>query len=102
MEKYPLPEGVPEEALHDDARVARGHGLKFEVTKKAGRGQRWETVEAGLEDLVEAVSLAGGVETYESGVFVRHDGVGCFIYWTSLDADLLNSTVLHIQFDKSE
>lgn len=102
MTKYTLPEGVPEEALREDARVARERGLKFKVMKKAGRGQRWETIEAGLEDLVEAVSLAGSIETYESGVLVYNPRGGGMIYWTSLHTDLLNSPVLHYEPDFSE
>ena len=103
MAKHPLPEGVPEEALREDARVARERGLKFYVVRKARRGKRWEEVADGVEDLVEAVSLAGQIrDAYESGVFVNYEGVGGFIYWTSLHADLLSSSVLLSKFDRTE
>jgi hypothetical protein len=100
--KNPLPADVPEEALNEDARLARERGLKVDVTTKAGRGLRWEDVATDIEELAEAVAMAGGVSAYESGVFVRYSKQGRFLYWTSLHPDLLNSTVLSITFDDSE
>ena len=98
-----LPEGVPELALNKDAQLARERGLRFEVTKKAGRGKRWETVASGVEDLIEAMSLAGQIrDTYESGVFASYMGVGGFVYWTSLYPELLNSTILLSKFNYTE
>ncbi len=100
--KNPLPAGVSEEALNEDARLARERDLKFDVTTKAGRGLRWEYVATDIEDLAEALALACGVSAYESGVFARYAKWGRFLYWTSLQPDLLNSTVLSIMFDDSE
>lgn len=96
--KRTLPEGVPEEALVEDARLARESGLVFDVVRKAGRGLRWEDVATDVEDLTEAVALAGEIKDYESGVVVKYSDIGGFMYWTSLDPSLLNSSVLSIEF----
>ena len=96
--KRALPEGVPEEALAEDARRARESGLVFDVVRKAGRGLRWEDVATDIEDLAEAVALAGEVQDYESGVVVKYSDVGGFLYWTSLEPGLLNSSVLSMDF----
>ncbi len=81
-------------SLADDARAARERGLRFKVARKEARGARWETVEAGLDDLERAVALARTVGAYESGVLVHHPDTSGSIYWTSRYPDLLNTTVI--------
>ncbi len=57
-------------SLAEDAQLARSRGFKFEVTRKAARGARWQTVATDIDDLEEAVHKAEVVDDYESGVFV--------------------------------
>lgn len=54
--------------LTEDAQVAQLGGLKFEVTRKAARGARWQTVETGIEDLAQAIKIAKAIDDYKSGV----------------------------------
>ena len=82
-------------SLTQDAKHARKRGLTFEVVSKAGRGKRWETVEANISDLERAIQLARSLGGYESGVFT--DGpypLGGFLYWTSKRPEVYNSTVI--------
>lgn len=92
-------------SLTEDAQLARSRGLKFEVTRKAARGARWQTVDTDIDDLEQAVRKAEAVDDYESGVFVSFppERAG-FIYWSSNHPDVLNNTVLtmEIHYDGSE
>jgi hypothetical protein len=78
-----------------DARAAVARSITFEVCRKARPGARWETVASSLPDLSDALERAKRVQSYEAAVFT--DGpppLGGFLYWSSLNPDLLNSTVI--------
>lgn len=78
----------------EDLKMAVENRLLFKVVTKAGKGKRWERVGEDTHSLEEAIGQASSISAYQSGVFVVTRN-GSFIYWTSDEPDLYNSTVLN-------
>jgi hypothetical protein len=79
------------EGLGADAHLARQKGYRFDVYTKERHQAPWILFDADIDDLVEAVEVARGLNAWETGVMM--DGS---IYWTSRNPDLLNTTVMTI------
>jgi hypothetical protein len=79
----------------EDRILAKERGRPFEVVTKTSRGKRWQTVESGIEDLHDAMILTHQIlgNYYQVGIFMQHE-TGGYLYWSSLDPDLLNSKII--------
>lgn len=79
-----------------DIKLARAKNLRFRVAQRKAKEAAWETVEAELADLGEAISLAQSLATqavYEAAVFVLNSSSDV-IYWSSSSPNGYNSAVL--------
>ena len=82
----------------DDRKLASERGITFKVCTKEGQGQPWNTVEEDIQDLHDAMILANHLgDPYEIGIFANNNGGG-YLYWTSKSPDLLNSSVIEMEF----
>lgn len=79
-----------------DVETARRDRLFFKVASKRAKGQKWIYVGEGTHSLQDALSQAQGLNAYESAVFVISRESFGSIYWSSLDPDLFNSTVIEL------
>jgi hypothetical protein len=76
-----------------DRETALNKGYTFFVAQKLERGARWLHLRDDIADLHKALVQAQSHTAYEVGVFVVRDGLG-YIYWTSREPDLYNTTVI--------
>ncbi len=83
-----------------DRELAKTRGILFEVCSKAGQSQQWITIEKGIRDLDDAMILVNSLDgldvLYEVGIFVEIQGLG-FVYWTTKNPDLFNSSVIQLE-----
>ncbi len=78
-----------------DLELARERTLRFEVTGRERRGERWLTLNECVNSLEDAIEYALNAPVSETAVWViGRSGTGSTMYWTSKIPDLFNSTVL--------
>jgi hypothetical protein len=80
----------------EDIEKASKRGLVFKVADKQGPGRRWQFVDEFIDSIEVAVARAKDMGGYESAVFLPTQQANGFLYWTSRDPELFNSTVLDL------
>lgn len=83
----------------EDASFAKKYNLSFKVVRKMAPKAKWETVACDIYDLQQALTMAQGLDVYESGVIVWSSGFRGMIYWTSKYPNLFNTTVLELSIE---
>ena len=84
-----------------DRQAALRRGYRFFVAQKVERGSRWQHVRDDIADLHEAIVHAQSLTAHEVAVFVVRTGGG-YIYWSSRQPDVYNTTVIAMEIHQPE
>jgi len=84
-----------------DRQIAHERGYRFFVAQKTERGGRWQHMRDDIADLHEAIVHARSLTAYEVAVFVVRTGGG-YIYWSSRQPDVYNTTVITIEIHETK